>query len=214
MQRLDHLLSPKENIFVMHYNRSYCIILRKKWWRQLRIWRSQTSILLSVTHRQIKLHCRIPNWRGQLFKYNNYFFQKLKILATRTPLTSWMQSGIPEGCALAPPLVTTMVIFLLQVLLFFLQLCHLLLRLVTSITVTMVITIPATVLVTVPDQHSQSTACTIITRTESLGMFFTQIWYSDRDWYIDTNEYELCPSSSRFILILIWVGVSSKSCKR
>jgi hypothetical protein len=36
-------------------------------------------------------------------------------------------------------------------------------------------TIPATVLVTVPDQHSQSTACTIITMTESLGMFFTQI---------------------------------------
>jgi hypothetical protein len=55
-----------------------------------------------------------------------------------------MQSGIPEGCALAPPLVTTMVIFLLQVLLFFLQLC-LLLRFVISMTVTMIITIPATV---------------------------------------------------------------------
>jgi hypothetical protein len=24
----------------------------------------------------------------------------------------------------------------------------------------------------------------------------------------------LCPSSSRFIFILIWVGVSSKACKR
>jgi hypothetical protein len=24
----------------------------------------------------------------------------------------------------------------------------------------------------------------------------------------------LCPSSSKFIFILIWVGVSSKSCKR
>ena len=29
-----------------------------------------------------------------------------------------------------------------------------------------------------------------------------------------TNGYELCPSSSRFIFILIWVGVSSKACKR
>ena len=29
-----------------------------------------------------------------------------------------------------------------------------------------------------------------------------------------TNGYELCPSSSRFIFILIWVGVSSKSGKR
>jgi hypothetical protein len=28
-----------------------------------------------------------------------------------------------------------------------------------------------------------------------------------------TNGYELCPSSSRFILKLIWVGVSSKTCK-
>ena len=28
-----------------------------------------------------------------------------------------------------------------------------------------------------------------------------------------TNGYELCPSSSRFIFILIWVGVSSKACK-
>ena len=64
----------------------------------------------------------------------------------------------------------------------FCQLC-LLLRLVTSITVTMVITIPATVLVIVPDQDFQSTACTIITRTDSLGMFFIQIWYNDRDWY-------------------------------
>ena len=29
-----------------------------------------------------------------------------------------------------------------------------------------------------------------------------------------TNGYELCPSSSRFIFILIRVGVSSKACKR
>jgi hypothetical protein len=130
---------------------------------------SNIHFTVFVTHRQIKLHCR-----GELFKYNNYFFQKLKNLATPTPLKSWMQSGIPEGCALAPPLVTTMVIFLLQVLLFFLQLC-LLLRFVISMTVTMVITIPATVLVIVLDQHSQSTACITITMTESLGMFFIQI---------------------------------------
>jgi hypothetical protein len=58
---------------------------------------------------------------------------------------------------------------------FLLQLCHLLVKLVIRITVTMVITIPATVLVIVPDQHSQSTACTTNTRTESLGMFFIQI---------------------------------------
>ena len=136
---------------------------------------SNIHFTVSVTHRQVKLHCRIPNWRGQLFKYNNYFFQKLKILATPTPLKSGMQSGIPEGCALAPPLVTTMVIFLLQVLLFFLQLCHLLVKFVISMTVTMVITIPATVPVIVLVQHSQSTACTTITMTESLGMFFIQI---------------------------------------
>jgi hypothetical protein len=29
-----------------------------------------------------------------------------------------------------------------------------------------------------------------------------------------TNGYELCLSSSRFMFILIWVGVSSKACKR
>jgi hypothetical protein len=29
-----------------------------------------------------------------------------------------------------------------------------------------------------------------------------------------TNGYELCPSSSRFIFILILVGVSSKVCRR
>ena len=29
-----------------------------------------------------------------------------------------------------------------------------------------------------------------------------------------TNGYELCPSSNRFIFILIWVGVSLKACKR
>ena len=29
-----------------------------------------------------------------------------------------------------------------------------------------------------------------------------------------TNGYELCPSSSRFIFILIWVAISSKACKR
>ena len=143
---------------------------------------SNIHFTVSVTHRQVKLHGRIPNWRGQLFKYNNYFFQKLMILVTRIPLKSGMQSGIPEGCAIDPPLVITIVIFLLQVLLFLLQLC-LLLRLVTSITVTMVVTMAATVLVIVPDQHFQSTACTIITKTDSLGMFFIQIWYSDRDWY-------------------------------
>ena len=143
---------------------------------------SNIHFTVSVTHRQVKLHCRIPNWRGQLFKYNNYFFQKLMILVTRIPLKSGVQSGIPEGCAIDPPLVITIVIFLLQVLLFLLQLC-LLLRLVTSITVSMVVTMAATVLVIVPDQHFQSTACTIITKTDSLGMFFIQIWYSDRDWY-------------------------------
>ena len=58
---------------------------------------------------------------------------------------------------------------------FLLQLCLLRVRLATSITVTMVVTIPATVLVIVLDQHSQSTACTTITMTESLGMFFMQI---------------------------------------
>jgi hypothetical protein len=35
------------------------------------------------------------------------------------------------------------------------------------------------------------------------GLFNFQLW-----------GYELCPSSSRFIFILIWVGVSSKACKR
>ena len=144
---------------------------------------SQIHFAVSVTHRQATLHCRIPHWRGQLFKYNNHFFQKLMILVTRTPLKSGIQSGIPEGCAFVPPLVITIVIFLLQFLLFFLQLCLLRVRFATSITVTMVVTIPATVLVIVLDQHSQSTACTTITMTESLGMFFIQIWYSGRDWY-------------------------------
>lgn len=166
--------------FVLHYNRSYSIIRWKMVASTKDLTFSNIHFTVSVTHRQVKLHCRIPNWRGQLFKYNNYFFQKLKILATPTPLKSWMQSDIPEGCALAPPLVTTMVIFLLQVLLFLLQL-SLLLRFVICMTVTMVISIPATVPVIVLDQHSQSTACT--TMTESLGMFFIQIWYSDRDWY-------------------------------
>jgi hypothetical protein len=41
-------------------------------------------------------------------------------------------------------------------------------------------------------------------------LFYWSIHYSKRF----ANGYELCPSSSRFILILIWVGVSSKACKR
>ena len=32
--------------------------------------------------------------------------------------------------------------------------------------------------------------------------------------YLDVIGRNLCPSSSRFIFILIWVGVSSKACKR
>jgi len=43
------------------------------------------------------------------------------------------------------------------------------------------------------------------------SQFIMQSWL----WAVlrrHTNGYELCPSSSRFIFILIWVGVSSKAC--
>ena len=46
---------------------------------------SSIHFTVSVTHRQVQLHCRIPNCRGQLFKYNNYFFQKTKDFGNTNP---------------------------------------------------------------------------------------------------------------------------------
>ena len=85
-----------------------------------------------------------------------------------------MQSGIPEGCETTTSdkhrdiLATSSSFFLLQ-------LCLLLVRLVTNITVTTVVTIEPTVLVIVLDHHSQSTACTTMTMTETLGKLLIQI---------------------------------------
>jgi hypothetical protein len=51
-------------------------------------------------------------------------------------------------------------------------------------------------------------------RNVNIKLYINQIYAKTIIHREFTNGYELCPSSSRFIFILIWVGVSSKACKR